>query len=117
MKVIKAVRESNGKLVSTYAMGEWRKVYAKGVETKPDIGYLLCYPRKNLERARAEMSPIGQFWIAEAEVVGKIQYEDLGLEDWEDFWRQLKPKRKYRGPVYLLCSSITLVEEIKTNDN
>ena len=118
MKVIKAVREtSDGELVSTYAGGEWMKVYAEGVETKPDIGYLFAYSEKDLERAREEMSRFEQFWVAEAEVVGKMQFPFIGLAYWEDFWRQLKRRRRYKGFAYLLCSSITLVEEIKTNDD
>ena len=118
MKVIKAVREtSDGELVSTYAIDQWIKVYAKGIETKPDIGYLFAYPVKDLERARMAMSVFDRLWIAEAEVVGKIQFNELGPGYWEDFWRQLKRRRRYKGFAYLLCSSITLVEEIKTNDD
>ena len=44
MRVIKALREKDDKLVSTYAKDEWKCEYKKGVVTRPEVGYLFAFP-------------------------------------------------------------------------
>lgn len=117
MEVIKAVDERNGKLVSTFACGEWLKEYAQGVETKPDVGYLFAYSSRNLKEARRDMggSKPTQYWLAEAEVVGKVWHCEIDMVEyhWRDFWKHLKLRLRNKGAQYLLCSSITLVRRLE----
>lgn len=116
MKVIKAVANREGKLVSTFARGEWQKEYAKGVETKPDIGYLFAYSSKNMRGARSSMGmwPGYQYWLAEAEVVGRISGYNIAMQSnwWRGFWADLKLQLRRKGAEYLLCSSITLIRKL-----
>lgn len=119
MEVIKAVDKRNGKLVSTFACGKWLKEYAEGVETKPDVGYLFAYSSRNLRRAKVDMGLPGlsttQFWLAEAEVVGKVMLGDITTMGgrWCDFWKHFKPQLRRKGADYLLCSSITLTRRLE----
>jgi len=112
MKVIKVVCERGGRLTSTFAPAEWEKEYAKGVETKPDEGYLFAYPRENLGDAEEDVRD-GQYWLAEAEVVGNVDYSEINMQcsDWHTFWGHFVLRRR-RSAEYLLCSSITLIKEL-----
>ena len=115
MKVIKVVRqEEDGRLVSTFAPGEWKTGYAKGVEAKPEIGYLFAYPREKLDRAMSDMPGSYQYWIAEAKIVGKISRSDFWMDKyrWVSFWDCIKLRLRYKGAPYLLCSSITLTKRM-----
>lgn len=114
MQVIKVVYEIGDKLVSTFAAGKWRKEYAKGVKTEPDVGYLFAYSSKNLQGARMTFGIGWQYWLAEAEVVGRICDNDIGVinERWLFFWEKFKLRLKVRGAEYLLCSSITLIRKL-----
>lgn len=116
MKVIKVVYERDGKLVSTFASGIWQKEYAEGVETKPDIGHLFAYSRKNLKRARSNFGShlFVRYWLAEAEVVSRIKDGDITIQDsrWGNFWADFKLHLRMRKAEYLLCSSITLIKEL-----
>lgn len=116
MKVIKVVKEKRGKLVSGFAAGKWQKEYAEGVETKPDIGYLFAYSSRNLKGAQRNF-PCGyscsyQFWLAEAEVVGRVDHDGIGMlnNKWQKFWDNFKLKKA--RTKYLLCSSITLIRQL-----
>lgn len=111
MKVIKAVDvDTRCNLVSSFASGKWRKRYAEGVETKPDVGYLFAFPSNHLEQARGECGGC-QYWLAEAEVVGKILFSAITTMDsqWHDFWAGYRLKLRRPRAEYLLCSSITLI--------
>ena len=114
MKVIKVVNERDGKLVSTFADGEWQKEYAKGMETKPDTGYLFAYSIKNMKEAKANFGNNGQCWLAEAEVVGKMRNNDIDVWDstWLKFWERSKLQIRLSRASYLLCSSITLIKKL-----
>lgn len=113
MEVIKAVDAIEGKLVSTFARGKWQKEYAQGAETKPDVGYLFAYSKSNLKGAKKDMCRSSQFWLAEAEVVGRITRYDITIFRWSSFWADFKLRLRDRGAEYLLCSSITLIRKIK----
>lgn len=114
MKVIKVVKEQENKLVSSFADGKWKKEYAKGVVTIPNEGYLFAYGERSLKLARCQTdhTAIHQYWEADAEVIGRIAPKkvDVEISAWNNFWEFFKPKTKGQ---YLLCSSITLVKEIK----
>ncbi len=113
MKVIKVVDERDGKLVSTFAEGKWQKEYAEGVETKPDIGYLFAYSSRDMKTAKRQMGGSDyQYWLAEAEVVGKIRHCNIDVTpfQWSRFWGGLKLRLRRKGAEYLLCSSITLIK-------
>ncbi len=115
MKVIKVVYERDGKLVSTFAPGKWRKEYELGVETKPNTGYLFAYSSRNMKEARRNFgSRDAQYWLAEAKVVGKVRDEEITVseERWCDFWGSIEMRLRRRAE-YLLCSSITLIKELK----
>ena len=117
MQVIKVVKTVQGKekLVSTFAKGVWQKEYAEGVETKPDTGFLFAYSKRNLARALKDRGRINtQYWLAEAEVVGKVKDNDISVLDirWQSFWKGLKLRLRNKGAEYLLCSSITLTSSI-----
>ncbi len=115
MKVIKVVNERGNKLVSTFAGDEWQKEYAKGVETKPDTGYLFAYSIKNMKGARDNFKGSAtQFWLAEAEVVGKLSDNDVCVIEvrWHMFWKGYKLRRHLPRADYLLCSSITLIKKL-----
>ena len=116
MKVIKAVKVSDTKLVSTFARDKWKKKYIQGVETTPDVGCLFAYSRRNIRQARKDMgiNPNIQFWYAEAEVVGKVKDASIDVfsERWSDFWNMLKLRLQCKGAEYLLCSSITLTKKL-----
>ena len=116
MKVIKVVNKRDGKLVSTFAADEWRKEYAKGVETKPNIGYLFAYSIKNMKGAKANFGGHGeQYWLAEAEVVGRVHGGSIAVEEatWLRFWGGRRLQTRLPGATYLLCSSITLIKKLK----
>jgi len=119
LKVIKAVDIAGGKLVSTYAVGDWRKEYAIGVATTPDTGYLFAYPDTPEGRRQAcnDMGGIARFFVAEAVVVGKISKHTSMREvpyrsRWSNFWKgfDLEAPDPEDEDTYLLCSSITLLE-------
>jgi len=114
MKVIKVVYErKDGRLVSTFAPGEWEKEYAEGVETKPDVGYLFAYSSRNLKMAK-DHCPFAQYWLAEAEVVGRVSHCNIYLtrSGWRNFWKGLKLQLRAPGAEYLLCSSIILIRRL-----
>lgn len=117
MRVIKAVyNEGHGRLVGTFARGKWQKEYAEGVETKPDVGYLFAFSSRNMGEARGSMGSgaATQYWLAEAEVVGRISGFGLSMVDcrWQNFWKGLKLRLRTKGAEYLLCSSITLIKRL-----
>jgi len=116
MQVIKVVVKKGNKLVSTFAEGEWETEYIEGVETTPVTGYLFAYSSEEIKRARAEiMSPIAQYWSANANVVGRIDDHDVDVlrSRWHDFWSGFVPEEKTGELNYVLCSSVTLVKRIE----
>ena len=120
MKVIKVVYEREEKLVSTFAGGKWRKEYGVGVETKPDTGYLFAYSTKNMKGAKANFDgSYAQFWLAEAEVVGRVSeyFIDVIEDAWQEFWIGYKLQARLPRADYLLCSSITLIKRLPNNES
>lgn len=116
MKVIKVVEERNGKLISIFATGKWKKKYAEGVETKPDIGYLFAFPSTHLREARESCGGSdSQYWLAEAEVVGKIHFSNIGVVSyhWLRFWKGFNLQLRIPRAEFLLCSSITLIRKLE----
>lgn len=115
-EVIKVVTEVNGKLYSTFASGSWCKEYKPGVTTVPNIGYLFAYPKSRLSMAKRETAKIDHYWIAEATVVGKVTFTEMGTAQrgWNCYWEcfRLKHFRRSDEYDYLLCSSITLIREL-----
>ena len=116
MKVIKVVNKREGKLISTFAEGKWQKEYVEGVETKPDTGCLFAYSRKNMTEAQHNFrsTPNTQYWLADAEVVGKVKHYhiDVLYSLWDAFWGSFKLQLRNKGAEYLLCSSITLIKRL-----
>lgn len=115
MKVIKVLSEEDGKLVSTFAGGEWQKEYAEGAKTTPDTGYLFAYSSRNLNLARRDMGTGSfQFWLAEAEVVGRVCDSNIDVlnHNWRRFWKGFKLRLRVKRAEYLLCSSIVLVKKL-----
>jgi len=116
MEVIKVVGTKGGKLVSTFAEGKWQKEYAEGLETKPDVGCLFAYSSSNMTEAKRNFGTTveWQYWLAEAEVVGRVRDTSLTVlsRRWTSFWGKLKLRLEVQGAEYLLCSSITLLKRL-----
>ncbi len=117
MKVIKVCAVKNNKLLSTFASGKWRKEYAIGVPTTPDVGFLFAFPdtKQGRRDARKDMGVINTHYLADAVVTGKMSAPVAlfqignGSRKWEGFWGSFIPGT---GGEYVLCSSITLLERI-----
>ena len=115
MRVIKSVLERHGKLVSTYAKDEWKCEYKKGVVTKPKIGYLFAFPEDISKADLNACTPEAHYWWAEAEVVGRLDYFAVEIRRsnlWSAFWENPRLLPVSYDATFMLCSSITLLEEI-----
>lgn len=114
MEVIKVVSGyGEGVWRSSHARLAWEQEYHVGKATTPDIGLLFAYPNTSNGLSHAKSDTGGVMFLAEAEVVGKVNHSSLDpcqQSGWHEFWNHFKPKKVGR---YLLCSSITLLERIE----
>lgn len=111
-------RQEDGRLVSYFARGEWRKEYSTEEWTKPDEGLLFAYPADTNLVLTAMLGLNDEVWLAEAVVVKTDRLHlSVNLMSWSNWWGCFNndPKTWYDSLAdrVSLCSAIRLVKCIK----